>query len=203
MGNNLYYILGGIAYGIFILQFIISWVAGEFNVDVDFDGDADFDVSDVVSFKGFIHFFMGFGGWTSIKQLLGYEVTWIDWLIGFFIGLVFVFMLYHLYKFCMKLQNLPKDEPKTNLVGRTATIYVHLGEGRHLASVNISGALRNVTVYGDSNTAGQFMANMAKNLAPSLEIARNLPIADSLKQIITGKKLEESPANGDKFPPVK
>lgn len=45
--------------------------------------------------------------------------------------------------------------------------------------------LGNVTVYGDSNTAGQFMA---KNLAPSLEIARNLPIADSLKQIITGKK---------------
>jgi hypothetical protein len=59
---------------------------------VDFDGDADFDVSDVVSFKGFIHFFMGFGGWTSIKQLLGYEITWIDWLIGFFIGLVFVFI---------------------------------------------------------------------------------------------------------------
>lgn len=60
--------------------------------------------------------------------------------------------------------------------------------------------LGNVTVYGDSNTAGQFMA---KNLAPSLEIARNLPIADSLKQIITGKKPEESPAKGDNFPPVK
>ena len=44
---------------------------------------------------------------------------------------------------------------------------------------------------------------MAKNLAPSLEIARNLPIADSLKQIITGKKPEESPAKGDNFPPVK
>lgn len=51
---------------------------GCWEFDVDFDGDADFDVSDVVSFKGFIHFFMGFGGWTSIKQLLGYEVTWID-----------------------------------------------------------------------------------------------------------------------------
>lgn len=38
---------------------------------------------------------------------------------------------------------------------------------------------------------------------PSLEIARNLPIADSLKQIITGKKPEESPAKGDNFPPVK
>lgn len=33
MDNNLYYILGGIAYGIFILQFIISWVAGEFDVN--------------------------------------------------------------------------------------------------------------------------------------------------------------------------
>lgn len=28
-------------------------------------------------------------------------------------------------------------------------------------------------------------------------------IADSLKQIITGKKPEESPAKGDNFPPVK
>lgn len=146
MENNLYYILGGIAYGIFILQFIISWVAGEFDVDVDFDGDADFDIGDVVSFKGVIHFLMGFGGWTSTKQLLGYEVTWIDWLIGFFVGLVFVFMLYHLYKFCMKLQNLPTDEPTTNLVGRTATIYVHLGDGRHLAYVDISGSLREVEV---------------------------------------------------------
>lgn len=100
--SAVYYIIGGVAYG--ILQFIISWVAGE----LDVDGDADFDIGDVVSFKGLIHFLMGFGGWTSIKQLLGYEITWIDWLIGFFIGLVFV--LYHLYKFCMKLQNFPTED---------------------------------------------------------------------------------------------
>lgn len=106
--SDVYYIIGGVAYG--ILQFIISWVAGELDVDVDFDGDADFDIGDVVSFKGLIHFLMGFGGWTSIKQLLGYEITWVDWLIGFFIGLVFVFMLYHLYKFCMKLQNFPTED---------------------------------------------------------------------------------------------
>ena len=68
--SDVYYIIGGVAYGIFILQFIISWVAGELDVDVDFDGDADFDIGDVVSFKGLIHFLMGFGGWTSIKQLL-------------------------------------------------------------------------------------------------------------------------------------
>lgn len=49
--SDVYYIIGGVAYGIFILQFIISWVAGELDVDVDFDGDADFDIGDVVSFK--------------------------------------------------------------------------------------------------------------------------------------------------------
>lgn len=146
MASEFYYVIAGIAYGIFILQFVISWVAGEFDVDVDFDGDADFDIGDVVSFKGLIHFLMGFGGWTATKQLLGNQVTWIDWLIGFFIGLVFVFMLYHLYKFCMKLQNLPTDEPMVNLVNRTATIYLNLGDGRYLAFIDISGAKREVEV---------------------------------------------------------
>lgn len=92
-------------------------------------------------------------------------------------------------------EKVSERDAKGNLVDRevaeaNAKVFEHIQLG-------------NVTVYGDSNTAGQFMANMAKNLAPSLEIARNLPIADSLKQIITGKKPEESPANGDKFPPVK
>lgn len=32
--SDVYYIIGGVAYG--ILQFIISWVAGELDVDVDF-----------------------------------------------------------------------------------------------------------------------------------------------------------------------
>lgn len=27
--SDVYYVVGGVAYGIFILQFIISWVAGE------------------------------------------------------------------------------------------------------------------------------------------------------------------------------
>ena len=33
--SDVYYIIGGVAYGIFILQFIISWVAGELDVDAD------------------------------------------------------------------------------------------------------------------------------------------------------------------------
>ncbi len=33
--SDVYYIIGGVAYGIFILQFIISWVAGISKVDAE------------------------------------------------------------------------------------------------------------------------------------------------------------------------
>lgn len=66
--------------------------------------------------------------WTSIKQLLGYEITWIDWLIGFFIGLVY-------------------------LAGRPARIYVRLDDKRYLAFINISGASREVELVSISGTS--------------------------------------------------
>lgn len=68
---------------------------------------------------------------------------------------------------------------------------------------NINTELNKLGLYLMNISDIQDAAQYIDNLAPSLEIARNLPIADSLKQIITGKKPEESPANGDKFPPVK
>ena len=55
-----YYILGMVSYGIFLIQFILSFILGDFNIDVDFDGDSDFDSSSVLSFKVLIHFLMGF-----------------------------------------------------------------------------------------------------------------------------------------------
>ena len=66
-----YYILGIISYGIFIVQFILSNLGfGDTDIDIDLDGDIDFDVSDLLSFKGLIHFLMGFSGWLSLKQRL-------------------------------------------------------------------------------------------------------------------------------------
>ena len=59
-----YYILGIISYGIFIIQFILSNLGiSDTDLDVDFDGNVDFSVSDLLSFKGLIHFAMGFSGW--------------------------------------------------------------------------------------------------------------------------------------------
>jgi hypothetical protein len=62
--EQIYYGIAAVFYGIFIIRFILSWIGGDF--ELDFDGD--FDVSDVVSFKGFTHFVMGASGWLSIKS---------------------------------------------------------------------------------------------------------------------------------------
>ena len=63
-----YYILGIISYGIFIVQFLLSnlfgW--GDLDLDIDFDGEPDFGLGDVLSFKGLVHFAMGFSGWLML-----------------------------------------------------------------------------------------------------------------------------------------
>lgn len=66
--SETYYLLAAISYGIFIVQFILSWFGGDTDLDVDLDGELDMDVSDIVSFKGLVHFVMGASGWLCIKH---------------------------------------------------------------------------------------------------------------------------------------
>ena len=98
----MYYIIGGVAYGIFILQFIISWVAGELDVYVDM-----------------------------------YE-------------------------------------------------HIHLGQ---------------VTVYGNENTAGSFMAKTAENLNPAFELLKSIPFKKTFKEMFVEDK-KDNPTE-DNFEAVK
>lgn len=50
--------------------------------------------------------------------------------------------------------------------------------------------LGQVTVYGNENTAGNFMAKTAENLNPALELLRSVPFADTVKSMFTGKQIE-------------
>ena len=113
------YIVALVVYGIFIIRFILSWVGGDF----DLDGDLDLDVSDVVSFKGLTHFLMGASGWLSVKQYTTHSIMWYDYLIAFCVGIVFIVMLFQLYKFMMKLESKPTILTGKDLIGRSAIIY--------------------------------------------------------------------------------
>ena len=39
--SNVYYLLAAISYGIFLVQFILSWFGGDTDLDVDLDGELD------------------------------------------------------------------------------------------------------------------------------------------------------------------
>lgn len=123
-----YYLLGAIAYGIFIVQFILSWVGGDFGVDVDLDGDSDVSINDVVSFKGLIHFLMGSSSWLILKSRIE-SIEWYDYLISLVLGILFVMILYYIYKIFMKLEDKPKVLSGSSLVGRSAEVYLPMGIG--------------------------------------------------------------------------
>jgi uncharacterized membrane protein len=95
--------------GLFLLATISSLFFGE--IDVELDVDSGFLFSDLVSFKGLLHFAIGF----SLTLTLMQEVTLASVAIGVIAGTVFVAILYYLYKFVYeKLQQNMKytDEIK-------------------------------------------------------------------------------------------
>ena len=126
--EQVYYSIAAIVYSIFIIRFIISWVGGEFEIDGDFDGDADLDVSDVVSFKGLTHFLMGASGWLSVKSWTTHNIMWWDYLIALALGIIFVIVLYFIYKLMMSLETKPQILTGKDLVGHEGKIYLCLGK---------------------------------------------------------------------------
>ena len=120
MIEQVYYAVALTVYSIFIIRFILSWIG------VDFDIDADVDISDVVSFKGFTHFLMGFSGWLSVKSYITHNVMWYDYIIALILGIIFVILLYFVYKFLISLETKPQILFGKQLIGKTGKIYVIL-----------------------------------------------------------------------------
>lgn len=123
MIENIIYGVTIVVYGIFIIRFILSWIGGDF--DIDMDVDTDLDLSDVVSFKGATHFLMGFFGWLSTKTYIDNNIQWYDWLIAFIIGLIFVVILFYVYKFMLKLESKPEILSGKDLIGHSGKIYIY------------------------------------------------------------------------------
>ena len=120
MIEQVYYAIALIVYSIFIIRFILSWIGA------DFDVDADIDIGDVVSFKGLTHFLMGFSGWLSVKSYITHNVMWYDYLIALILGVIFVILLYFVYKLLISLETKPQILSGKQLIGKTGKIYVIL-----------------------------------------------------------------------------
>ena len=120
MIEQVYYAVALTVYSIFIIRFILSWIGA------DFDIDADVDIGDVVSFKGLTHFLMGFSGWLSVKSYITHNVMWYDYIIALILGVIFVILLYFVYKLLISLETKPQILSGKQLIGKTGKIYVIL-----------------------------------------------------------------------------
>ena len=123
-----------VIYAIFIIRFVLSWVGGDFDLDMDADGDLD--LGDVVSFKGITHFLMGFFGWLSTKLMTTHTIEWYDYIIAFIIGLVFLAILFYIYKLMMQLECKPTILTGKQLIGKSAKVYLYVDYNKYIITVN-------------------------------------------------------------------
>ena len=109
MEANVYFFAALVSTGIFLLQFILSIFFGSMDTDIDVnaDGNADIDMSSVLSFKGLIHFCMGFGWFMYLCQPPYIVLHYLGAVIS---GSFFVFVLAWIYKLCYKLKQENKPE---------------------------------------------------------------------------------------------
>lgn len=98
---------------IFIVKTILSLVFGDTDIDFDADGDVDFDISSMLSFKGILHFLLGFSSYLAavakydIANLYfdAYKFSWVQYIFAVLIGLGFSYVLFELYKLMMKFNH--------------------------------------------------------------------------------------------------
>ena len=137
MTSTIFLTVAIVATAIFLIQFIVSIFFGEIDTDVDMDAD----IGSVISFKGLTHLCIGMGWYMYITQ--GTDIS--SYVVGILVGLVFVFVLWFLYKKAWQLQKENKPEKPEALLGRECTIYAHDGN-RYIVQIAVNGALREMDV---------------------------------------------------------
>ncbi|MDR3219074.1 MAG: hypothetical protein LBU22_08910 [Dysgonamonadaceae bacterium] len=89
-----YVILLIVSSALFVLSTIGSLFFGDIDMDTDVDVGSGFLLSDFISFKGLIHFSIGF----SLVLTLMETVNLLSVSVGVLTGIIFVAVLYYLYK---------------------------------------------------------------------------------------------------------
>lgn len=136
---------------VFLVQFILSFFIGDLDLDADFDidsdGNSDFSLSDILSFKGLLHFGLGFA-WTMWFNR-DMENKYLAALFSIGVGLIFVLVLWSVYYFAKKLECEVKSESGEALIGRDVTIYLSLGNGKYSAYVVKNGSRQLIHVQSN------------------------------------------------------
>lgn len=146
-----YNILFFVTLAFFIIKTIISFVFGDIDIDFDADGDVDFDVSSMLSFKGILHFLLGFSTYLAalarFNNVQTFTVT--NYIIGIIIGLAFMIMLWSLYKLMMKLNH--SADSNEDIDKCKCTVLINLGNCKYKVLVKTNSGTCERIVESDSN----------------------------------------------------
>ncbi|MDR1743747.1 MAG: hypothetical protein LBR48_08030 [Dysgonamonadaceae bacterium] len=128
---------------LFVLTTVGSLIFGDLETGVDVSADIDpgaLTTSDLISFKGLLHFALGF----SLVLTLTNDVTWVSCTIAVLTGLVFVVVLYYLYNFVYT--KLQQNLKYTEVINEMDAEVYFWNEDRKIGEVFITLEGRPVTV---------------------------------------------------------
>lgn len=146
MIQNIYYTIAIIVYSLFLIQFIISLFGVDTDFDVDFDGTPDFTASDLISFKGLVHFLMGYSGYLCLTG----DYTWYNQIIAVLIGVLFLVILYYCYKLMLKLQHHPTVQEGSDLVGARGIVQLKM-DNCYFVGVQINGVTTQIRCISENS----------------------------------------------------
>ena len=137
---------------------MMSRFAGDFEMDVDFDGIDDFDVSGAFSFKGLVHFLLGFSSYlflranmVEIDKLNGVaQFGMMDYMFATIVGVILMFALFYGYKLALKANNSSKN-PSDLIDNSKGIIYINLGNGQYSVEAHTLAGTTNVTAFYTSD----------------------------------------------------
>ncbi|MDR2474127.1 MAG: hypothetical protein LBD53_11340 [Tannerella sp.] len=126
---------------IFLLTSVGSLLFGNADMETDFDLNADgFLLSDILSFKGMLHFALGF----SLTLTLWREISLLTCSIAVAVGIVFALVLYYLYNVIYK--RLQKSMKYTDTISEAEAEVYFWNEEKKIGEVFVTLEGRPVTV---------------------------------------------------------
>ena len=145
MENDIVLFISVVSSTIFVIQFILSFIINvELDTDVDIDTDIDnisMSLSDIISFKGLIHFLIGYG-W--VTYFTGNHV------VGIIYGAFSFIVLFYVYKLIYKLKQEIIYECPEDLDGREAEIIYQSGKNYYMVSIRKNGRIEQMRIKNAS-----------------------------------------------------
>lgn len=142
---------------VFIIKYLVSWIFGDVDVDFDIDGDIDFDISSMLSFKGVLHFFIGFFGYLSVIARFSptyvidepYKFSTGNYMGAIICGIIFMIILWYAYNITAKFSHENTDMP--DFTNCEARILANNGNGTYEVLIFTSAGSYKKTVRSGAN----------------------------------------------------